>query len=243
MSALFFTHLLALTFFSSGHWPVDFSQCRDLGFLFSSHAGLGHRLKCNDFTWYLKNVFPEMAIPNKKAMADGALFNGKMGNKLCADSLGHHGGQAVGLFGCHGQGGNQMWTLTKAGELRHDDLCVDAVGKHAEGREVLLKDCGEDGPKVTQTWVHNEADGLIRNPMSGLCLDRAGGQSGGFIKVKGCASKGAAAGDQRWQFGTYHHENDAVKKPRGHKPRNSKLNQWDKEKDKKSKAKPDIYHQ
>ena len=82
MSALFFTHLLALAFFSSSHWPVDLSRCLDLGFLFSSHAGLGYRLKCNDFTWYLKNVFPEMAIPNKKAMADGALFTGKMGNKL-----------------------------------------------------------------------------------------------------------------------------------------------------------------
>ena len=97
---------------------------------------------------------------------------------------------------------------------------------------------GEVGPKVTQTWVHNEADGLIRNPMSGLCLDRAGGQSGGFIKVKGCASKDTAAGDQRWQFGTYHHENDVVKKPKW----NSKKKEWDKKKDK-SKAKPDIYHE
>ena len=234
MSALFFTHLLALAFFSSSHWPVDLSRCLDLGFLFSSHAGLGYRLKCNDFTWYLKNVFPEMAIPNKKAMADGALFTGKMGNKLCADSLGHHGGQAVGLFGCHGQGGNQMWTLTKAGELRHDDLCVDAVGKHAAGREVLLKECGEDGPKVTQVWVHNLADGLIRNRMSGLCLDRAGGKAGAFIKVAICKGQGTTEADQRWFFGTYHHENDA-KKPRGRKPK-----KWDPHM--KDKMTPDIYH-
>ena len=60
---------------------------------------------------------------------------------FCLDTLGHLVDGVVGLYTCHGSGGNQVcvfpvsysllslvilqeWSLTKAGTIKHSDLCL-----------------------------------------------------------------------------------------------------------------------
>ena len=40
----------------------------------------------------------------------------------------------VGVWPCHSQGGNQYWLLSKKGELRRDDACLDFGGKDVSRR-------------------------------------------------------------------------------------------------------------
>ena len=35
----------------------------------------------------------------------------------------------MGLWPCHSQGGNQYWLLSKEGELRRDEACLDFGGE------------------------------------------------------------------------------------------------------------------
>jgi polypeptide N-acetylgalactosaminyltransferase len=86
------------------------------------------------------------------------------------DSLNNKAGGSIGIYGCHSQGGNQAWTLTRGKELRHDELCVEVRGKTI-GMEVILKECSEDVDKPNQFWEYDNVTGHIRSTFSSLCLE------------------------------------------------------------------------
>ncbi len=54
---------------------------------------LRKRLQCEPFSWYLKNIYPELRVPNMKSRASGAISIGV----VCMDSLGHGVGGSVGV--------------------------------------------------------------------------------------------------------------------------------------------------
>ena len=91
----------------------------------SARFKLRSELQCKPFKWYLENVYPEAPIP-ADYYSVGQVLN--EGSGLCLDTLGKKTGQSPGLSGCHGLGGNQVWSLTTQGEIRSDELCLSVRG-------------------------------------------------------------------------------------------------------------------
>ena len=61
------------------------------------------------------------------------------------------------------QGGNQYWMLSKHGEIRRDDTCLDFTG-----REVILFSCHGGGGN--QQWEYDHQTLTLRHPASNKCL-------------------------------------------------------------------------
>lgn len=86
-------------------------------------------LKCNGFDWYIKEVYPELAVPNK---TNESIHINISYEKMCLDSLGHHQtGTSPGIYLCHNAGGNQDWVYnSKKRQLKHklldNDICLIA---------------------------------------------------------------------------------------------------------------------
>ncbi|KAG7210992.1 hypothetical protein KM043_016360 [Ampulex compressa] len=89
----------------------------------------------------------------------------QLASGICIDSPGKpedlH--QPVGLYPCHRQGGNQYWMLSKTGEIRRDESCLDY-----SGTDVILYPC--HGSKGNQQWIYNPETKQIRHGSSDKCL-------------------------------------------------------------------------
>ncbi|XP_063535968.1 putative polypeptide N-acetylgalactosaminyltransferase 9 [Cydia strobilella] len=87
------------------------------------------QLNCKSFDWYLKNVYPDIEVPDD-LVASGKvslkiLHIGKYGHCLDAPNRIRKPQQDVQIAKCHHEGGNQYWIYEKEGELRRDDYCLD----------------------------------------------------------------------------------------------------------------------
>uniref|UniRef100_A0A7E4ZZ18 Polypeptide N-acetylgalactosaminyltransferase n=1 Tax=Panagrellus redivivus TaxID=6233 RepID=A0A7E4ZZ18_PANRE len=84
----------------------------------------------------------------------------------CVDSAvgeDHHNKPVV-PYPCHAQGGNQYWMLSKDGEIRRDESCVDYAGK-----EVMIFPC--HGMKGNQEWKYNHSQHQLLHVVTGKCLE------------------------------------------------------------------------
>ncbi|XP_060521266.1 putative polypeptide N-acetylgalactosaminyltransferase 9 isoform X2 [Cylas formicarius] len=127
----------------------------------SGRKALREGLGCKSFKWYLDNVYPELFIPGE-AVASGEVANDL---SVCLDSAANPDDihKPLGLWPCHGLGGNQFWMYSKAGEIRRDEACVDY-----SGQEVILYPC--HGSKGNQYWDYDPDKQLIRHGSSDKCL-------------------------------------------------------------------------
>lgn len=144
---------------------------------------LRKRLGCQSFQWYLDNVFPELKVP----AAGGERLASLRQGSLCLDTLGGSEGSPVGLFACHGAGGNQHWSLASR-LIAHGGLCVTL--DEEQGGSLLLRPCGGH-PSQRWLWL----DHKLQQPGGKLCLDG----SNGHLTAQPCRR---TAHSQRWTLST-----------------------------------------
>ncbi|KAL5007941.1 hypothetical protein ScPMuIL_013522 [Solemya velum] len=153
----------------------------------SDRLAVRDRLKCKPFSWYLQNVYPELKVPNKQDVAFGSIKQ----SEDCMDTLGNFADGTLGVFPCHNSGGNQEFSLTKSGSIRHMDLCVTMSGT-TSGSLVKLFQC-QDG-NLMQKW---EKKGVVLKHRShNLCIDSKDSAKTGLIVTK-C---NPLSYTQKWEF-------------------------------------------
>ncbi|CAB4037532.1 polypeptide N-acetylgalactosaminyltransferase 2, partial, partial [Paramuricea clavata] len=149
------------------------------------------RLGCKPFSWYVKNVYPELKVPKEEdVQAFGEIKQGEN----CVDTLGHNSvGGSVGLFKCHDAGGNQDWSFTKHGQLKHEGICL-AVKIGRINEVVRFQPCLDN--HSNQHWVLT-MDQQLRFKGSNFCLDSRNHQEKGLTLAK-CDTGGGSS--QSWSF-------------------------------------------
>lgn len=162
----------------------------------SSRKAIRQRLGCKSFRWYLDNVYPELFIPGD-AVARGEIRNLGVGGNTCLDSASRRQDlhKPVGLFPCHKQGGNQFWMLSKTGEIRRDDVCLDYAGK-----DVVLYQC--HGSKGNQQWIYNPQTHRIEHGSSGRCMGISDDRQ--KVTMESCNSDSERL---HWRFDNYNPNN------------------------------------
>ncbi|KAG7471617.1 polypeptide N-acetylgalactosaminyltransferase 4-like [Solea senegalensis] len=162
---------------------------------------LRDRLKCQSFDWYLKNIYPELHVPEDREGWHGAVRSlGIQSECLDYNAPDHNPtGAHLSLFGCHGQGGNQYFEYTSQKEIRFNsvtELCAEALDGQTS---IVMKHCPHDGDiKSPSILWEFRADGTIYHPQSGMCVTayrKADGRTD--AQMKQCT-----AGDknQQWKF-------------------------------------------
>ncbi|XP_052902160.1 putative polypeptide N-acetylgalactosaminyltransferase 9 isoform X1 [Anopheles moucheti] len=157
-----------------------------------SRKKLREELGCKSFRWYLDNIYPELFVPGD-AVASGEVRNMGYGNRTCLDAPGGKRNlrKPVGLYPCHNQGGNQYWMLSKTGEIRRDEACLDYAGD-----DVVLYPC--HGSRGNQYWNYSDGSHLLRHGSSDRCL--AINEAKNKLIMQDC---NAAVEAQRWSFQNY----------------------------------------
>ncbi|KAI8500325.1 Polypeptide N-acetylgalactosaminyltransferase 3 [Branchiostoma belcheri] len=148
---------------------------------------LRHDLGCRNFTWYLRNVYPELYVPDLVPRAYGQVLHKSTG--LCLDATNPNGlaGVKASLYQCHGQGGNQFFEYTRDHELRTPigrnwDLCLhcgmgslDVVTAHCTGPSKVVQDQLWLYTK-DQTLLHLYTHYCLEGALSGVTLATCNGQ-------------------------------------------------------------------
>lgn len=166
----------------------------------SARKQLRENLKCRSFDWYVRTIYPELFVPGD-AIASGEVRNKGQGGNQCLDSPSGRDNmhKPVGMYPCHGQGGNQYWMLSKEGEIRRDEACLDYAGS-----DVILYPC--HGSKGNQLWIYDDASGTVQHGSSRKCLEMSADRQ----KVSMQMCSGSLS--QSWIFQNYN-KTKAVKVP------------------------------
>ncbi|KAJ4930989.1 hypothetical protein JOQ06_025290 [Pogonophryne albipinna] len=144
----------------------------------TSRTGLRQKLQCKPFSWYLENVYPDSQIP-RHYYSLGEIRN--VETNQCLDNMARKENEKVGIFNCHGMGGNQVFSYTANKEIRTDDLCLD-VSK-LNGPVMMLK-CHH--LKGNQLWDYDPVKLSLIHVNSNQCLDKANEEDSQVPCVKDC---------------------------------------------------------
>jgi polypeptide N-acetylgalactosaminyltransferase len=129
----------------------------------SARKELRNNLNCKSFSWYIQHVYPDLFVPGE-AKASGEIRN--KDKPVCVDSPADHNNyhKPVNMWPCHNQGGNQYWMLSKQGEIRRDEGCLDYSG----GESVIIYPC--HGQKGNQEWQYT-VDNALQHVNTQKCAE------------------------------------------------------------------------
>ncbi|CAJ0586067.1 unnamed protein product, partial [Mesorhabditis spiculigera] len=158
----------------------------------TARLALREKLQCKSFDWYLKEVYPELKVPNRN---NGQLYFLKNQGQ-CLDAMSKPIGEPIGVYACHGTGGNQEWEFNPDnGHLRAtiSKLCLNVDAE----KRVVTQTCTEK----MERWLMLEKSGWLFQNGQCLAITRndapsVPGESHKLI-VAPCVD---SDGDQKWIF-------------------------------------------
>jgi polypeptide N-acetylgalactosaminyltransferase len=155
----------------------------------SERLALREKLQCKPFKWFLENVYPELKIPSSQDVAFGSIKQ----ESQCMDTMGNFADGTLGLYTCHNSGGNQEFSLTKDGQIKHLDLCL-TLGDVKPGSVVKLFQC--NSANILQKFSQTANKDQLKHSKHDICLDSVQWQTLGII-VKKCDK---FVSSQKWIF-------------------------------------------
>uniref|UniRef100_A0A665TTW8 Polypeptide N-acetylgalactosaminyltransferase n=1 Tax=Echeneis naucrates TaxID=173247 RepID=A0A665TTW8_ECHNA len=133
---------------------------------------LRKRLKCKSFFWYLKNIYPEVHVPD----VYGKLENAGQDCCLNVDDRKQQQ-QSLQMLKCDNTCGIQYFQYTVRHEVRLNPDNQWCLHEHPGKFLVSFEPCGLEGQETAatpeQVWLFTETNHL-KNPSSGKCLTVAG---------------------------------------------------------------------
>ncbi|XP_047136419.1 polypeptide N-acetylgalactosaminyltransferase 13 isoform X1 [Hydra vulgaris] len=172
------------------------SKGKDYGDI-SQRLALRNKLNCKSFKWYIENIYPDVQLPDLYPPARGEIKN--PASSYCLDSMGDMKGNNVkklGIFPCHGQGGNQNFVFSRKGEIVFDEeYCLD-VSSSKPGVLIDIMKCHNFGGN--QQWIHKINTGEIMHYPTRQCIDR-GSNTNKSPQMQPCNGQTS----QKWVFSHY----------------------------------------
>ncbi|XP_073503261.1 polypeptide N-acetylgalactosaminyltransferase 13 isoform X1 [Phyllobates terribilis] len=138
----------------------------------TERKSLRERLKCKPFSWYLEMIYPDSQIP-RRYFSLGEIRN--VETNQCLDNMGRKENEKVGIFNCHGMGGNQVFSYTADKEIRTDDLCLDV--SRLNGPVIMLK-CHH--MRGNQLWEYDAETHSFLHIITQSCLTLSQIEDGTF---------------------------------------------------------------
>ncbi|MGH0118013.1 UNVERIFIED_CONTAM: hypothetical protein FKN15_047018 [Acipenser sinensis] len=145
----------------------------------SARAMLRQKLQCKPFSWYLENVYPDSQIP-RHYFSLGEIRN--VETNQCLDNMARKENEKVGIFNCHGMGGNQIRNV-------ETNQCLDNMARK-ENEKVGIFNCHGMGGNQVFSYTANKE---IRT--DDLCLDLS--KLNGPVMMLKCHH---LKGNQLWEY-------------------------------------------
>ncbi|KAH8392754.1 hypothetical protein KR215_009552 [Drosophila sulfurigaster] len=154
---------------------------------------LRKKLRCKNFDWYLKNIYPEKFVPNKNVIAWGKVKS--VNANLCLDDLLQNNEKPfnLGLYPCGKVlQKSQLFSFTEKQVLRNELSCATVQHSTTPPHRVVMVPCLENDD-YNEQWRYQNHQLVHTN--TGMCLDYSGQKSMDDAQVAPCS---LSSDTQRW---------------------------------------------
>jgi len=157
----------------------------------SEQKAIRDKLQCKSFKWFMENVAYDLLrkfpLPPKNKVW-GQCSNEKY--HVCLDVRGADFGQPIGVSGCHGFMGNQLYRLNTEGELSNSEHCF-VSDKNIVKKKFCLDYQGIWNP--VGEWDYNTESKQMKSNKENKCLSTDGNN----LTLETCETGNE---NQKWQW-------------------------------------------